>query len=182
MIMTATHAESGVWIPEPGTYVVDPVGSSIEFRTKHMFGLGTVTGNFGITSGSIQVANPAERSTVEATIDASSFSTGNARRDKDVHSARFLDVNRSPYITFASTKVGIADSAWVLEGLVTVGGSTAPVALTITESRPTGDGLALVAETRIDRYAHGITAMKGVAARYLDLTIRLKARATETGR
>jgi len=41
--------------------------------------------------------------------------------------------------------------------------------------------VTLVAETRIDRYAHGIAAMKGVAARYLDLTIRLKAAATTTG-
>jgi polyisoprenoid-binding protein YceI len=182
MIMTATHAESSVWIPEPGTYVADPAGSSIEFRAKHLFGLGTVAGNFRIASGTIQVASPLERSTVTVTIDASSFSTGNARRDKDVRSARFLDVDRSPSITFVSTKVGAVDSAWVLEGQVTVRGKTAPVALTITESQPADGGLSVIAETRIDRRAHGITGAQGVAGRYLDLTIRLRARPTGTGR
>lgn len=182
MIMTATHAESSVWIPEPGTYVADPAGSSIEFRAKHLFGLGTLTGNFRIASGAIQVVSPLERSTVNATIDASSFSTGNARRDKDVRSARFLDVDRSPSITFVSTKVGLVDSTWVLEGQVTVRGKTAPVALTIAESQPVDGGLDMVAVTRIDRYAHGVAGARGVAGRYLDLTIRLRARATGTGR
>jgi len=90
-------------------------------------------------------------------------------------------VARAP-ITFASTKVGVADSAWVLEGQVTVRGKSAPVALTITESQPVDGGLDMVATTRIDRYAHGITGGKGVAGRYVDLTIRLRARATDPGR
>jgi polyisoprenoid-binding protein YceI len=182
MIMTATHAESSVWIPAPGTYAADPADSSIEFRARHLFGLGMVTGSFRLSSASIQVASPLEGSTAKATIDAASFSTGNARRDKDVRSARFLDVDGSPSITFVSTNVAVADSAWVLEGQVTVRGKTAPVALTITESQPVDGGLDIVAETRIDRHAHGITGAKGVAGRYLDLTIRLRARATGTAR
>jgi polyisoprenoid-binding protein YceI len=182
MIMTTTHAESSVWIPEPGTYVADPAGSSVEFRARHLFGLAAVAGNFRLSSALIQVASPLEGSAVKATIDAASFSTGNARRDKDVRSARFLDVDGSPSITFASTSVGVTDSAWMLEGQVTVRGKTVPVALAITESQPVDNGLEIVAKTRIDRYAHGITGAKGVAGRYLDLTIRLRAHATGTGR
>ena len=43
------------------------------------------------------------------------------------------------------------------------------------ESRGSGDGLALRATTRIDRYAFGLTKKKGLAARYLDLEITAQA-------
>jgi hypothetical protein len=34
----------------------------------------------------------------------------------------------------------------------------------------------VVASGRVDRYAHGITAMKGMAGRYLDLRAEIEAR------
>lgn len=50
-----------------------------------------------------------------------------------------------------------------------------PVELAVIESRGSGDGLALRATTRIDRYAFGLTKKKGLAARYLDLEITAQA-------
>ena len=54
-------------------------------------------------------------------------------------------------------------------------GRSEPVALTIVESTTTDEGLTLLATTRIDRYAFGITASRGMAGRHLDLTLRLLA-------
>lgn len=171
--MTATVSPATVAIPTPGNYLIDPARSTINFQTKHMFGLGTVTGQFAIASASIQVAYPPERSTVEATIDATSFTTGNAGRDKKVRSKTFLNVAQSPKITFVSTKVRMTDSTWVLDGLLTVRGKTAPVSLTVVESVFAGSTLSIVANTAIDRSTHGITAMKGMAGPRLDVTLRL---------
>jgi polyisoprenoid-binding protein YceI len=64
---------------------------------------------------------------------------------------------------------------WVLRGQLTARGHSAPVELAVIESRGSGDGLALRATTRIDRYAFGLTKKKGLAARYLDLEITAQA-------
>ena len=68
--------------PAPGLYRVDLSASSIKVAAKHMFGLGTVKGTFGLDSGEITVADPVAQSTVRATADAGSFATGNAKRDE----------------------------------------------------------------------------------------------------
>ncbi len=40
-----------------------------------------------------------------------------------------------------------------------------------TVSRDSGPGFVARAKTRIDRYAFGVTAAKGMAARYLDVVL-----------
>ena len=47
-----------VSIPPAGTYKVDPGASSVTFATRHMFGLGGVTGSFKLLSGEITIADP----------------------------------------------------------------------------------------------------------------------------
>jgi polyisoprenoid-binding protein YceI len=56
-------------------------------------------------------------------------------------------------------------------GYLTVKGQKAPLNITITEAQPVGEILKITAQARVDRYAHGVTAMKGMAGRYLDLDI-----------
>lgn len=80
--MTSTGRESLVRVPAPGTYVVDPRRSTIAFRTRHLFGLGAVTGTFTLASARILVADPPEQSTVQAAVDAATFNTGTPGRDK----------------------------------------------------------------------------------------------------
>ena len=79
-----------VQIPAAGTYRLDPEASSISFATRHMFGLAAVTGSFRLISGQITITDPVTSSTTSAVIDAASFHTGTAARDKDVKSASFL--------------------------------------------------------------------------------------------
>lgn len=50
-------------------------------------------------------------------------------------------------------------------------GVTAPVEITLTDVQETGGQIVLKGSTRIDRYAHGVTAMKGMAGRWLELTL-----------
>jgi polyisoprenoid-binding protein YceI len=46
-------ATATVQIPATGTYRIDPSGSSVSFTTRHLFGLGVVTGTFGVLSGEV---------------------------------------------------------------------------------------------------------------------------------
>ncbi|HEX2320736.1 MAG TPA: YceI family protein [Streptosporangiaceae bacterium] len=168
-------ATATVQIPATGTYRIDPASSSVSFTTRHMFGLGAVKGTFGVLSGEVTIADPVTASTARAVIDAASFSGGHPQRDKDVKSANFLHVEEHPHITFESSDLAREGDAWLLHGQLTVRGHSAPVALAVTESRASGDGLTLRGTTRIDRYAFGLSKKKGLAARYLDLEITAQA-------
>jgi len=170
--MTDTAA---VQIPAAGTYRLDPEASSISFATRHMFGLAGITGSFRLISGEITITDPVTSSTASAVIDAASFHTGGAARDKDVKSVNFLHAGEHPQITFTSTQLARDGDRWLLRGQITARGNSAPAELVITEARTDEDGLVIKAATRIDRYAHGLTKKKGLAGRYLDLTITARA-------
>ena len=110
-------------------------------------------------------------------LDAASFETGNPRRDTDVRSATYLDVTAYPDITFSSQRVRLSEAKWVAVGTVTAHGVAAPVDLTLDEVRHSDDGeLILRASAKIDRDAHGVTAGKGMAARWLTVEVTAIAR------
>ena len=154
---------------------MDPTASSVTFATEHLSGLGDVTGSFGLRSGTSEVGDTPEGSSARAVAQASSFASGSKLRDKQVRSKKFLDTAEHRQITFTSTRIHRVEDSWVVEGLLTVRGRTETVALTLLESVPGPGGLALVATARIDRYAFGIRASRGMAGRQLDITLRLSA-------
>jgi polyisoprenoid-binding protein YceI len=164
-----------VQIPAAGTYRLDPQASSINFATRHMFGLGGVTGSFRLISGEITINDPVTSSTASAVIDAASFHTGGAARDKDVKSPNFLHVGEHPQITFTSHELARDGDRWLLRGQITARGNSAPAELVITEAHTDEGGVLIKATTRVDRYAHGLTKKKGMAGRHLDLTITARA-------
>ena len=161
--------------PKPGTYHIDAGRSVISFRTRHLFGLGPVRGTLSLYEGEIRVAEPAGSSAVRATIDAASFHTGNPERDRTVLSRRLLDVGRYPVLTFSSGQLTEAGGRWILHGSLKVAGSTRPVELAIEDVRTDGAVLTARASTDIDRYAFGVTAMKGLAARHLSCRVEIVA-------
>lgn len=158
-------------LPTAGSYRIDPSRSRVGFTTRHMFGLAPVKGTFTLRSGEVVVADPVEGSSARATVDAASFDTGNPKRDKDVRSTKFLDTDAHPDITFASTGLSRSDGGWVLQGSITARGVSAPADLVVTDISPIGDDLVLTATTTVDRYAHGLTAAKGIAGRRLSFEL-----------
>jgi polyisoprenoid-binding protein YceI len=171
-----TMTVNSVRLPKAGTYELDPSASSIEFRTHHMFGLGKVAGAFELESAKIRVAADPAHSNAEAVVDATSFTSGGGMRDKQVRSEKFLGSEANPRFIFASTRVHKVSGDWVVEGMLTVRGMSEPVRLTLVEASSVGDVLTVVATTRVDRYAYGIRASRGMAGRHLDVTLRLTAR------
>ena len=63
----------------------------------------------------------------------------------------------------------------MLVGELTIRQISSPVTLAIDSVEPAGAGFRARATTRIDRYALGVTAAKGMAARHLDIDLAVTA-------
>jgi polyisoprenoid-binding protein YceI len=158
--------------PQPGHYDIDPDQSRVTFATRHLFGLGRVKGSFAVRRGSADIADPLEVSAIYADIDTASFRTNSRQRDRSVLSPRFLDAAGHPVMTFRSDRIAAEDQA--LTGTLTVRGTTRPVTLTVTRCEMSRGSFTARAAARIDRTEFGITAARGLAARYLDLTVEVQ--------
>ena len=88
----------------------DQAHTAAAFSARHMM-VTTVRGQFQTVTGSIEFdpANPAA-SSVEATIEAATLTTGVNDRDNHLRSQDFLDVAQFPQITFKSTKIELDDN------------------------------------------------------------------------
>jgi polyisoprenoid-binding protein YceI len=112
-----------------GTWVIDPVHSSISFSVRHLV-VSKVRGGFHTFTGAITVAEDGTPS-VTADIDVTSVGTGNDQRDGHIKSADFFDVEKFPTATFRSTAVTATGDDYVLTGEFTLKGITKPVTLAL---------------------------------------------------
>jgi polyisoprenoid-binding protein YceI len=158
--------------PQPGHYDIDPARSRVTFSTRHLFGLGRVTGGFALRAGTADIADPIAASVLYAEIDTASFRTNSSTRDDSVLSPRFLDPAGHPVITFRSDRIEAGNR--LVTGTLTVRGTSRPVTLTITRCEVSAGSFTARATTRIDRTEFGITAARGLAARHLDLTVEVQ--------
>jgi polyisoprenoid-binding protein YceI len=163
-------AEFSATKPRLGRYDIDPDASSVAFRTRHMFGLAPVRGTFRIRAGTVDVTEPLASSRIRVEIDAASFRTGNGARDDSVRSERFLDAGRHPVMVFVAEKM----EGDVLDGALTVCGTTRPVRLPAGVSVQADGSFTARAAVRIDRTEFGITALRGLAGRYLDVSVEAR--------
>lgn len=108
-------------------------------------------------------------------LSTASFDTGNPSRDRTVRSGRFLDASQYPHITYRAGTLTQAGGRWMLSGELTVRQVSSPVTLTIESVEPAQAGFRVRATARIDRYALGVTAARGMAARHLDLDLAVTA-------
>lgn len=142
---------------------VDPAHSSVEFAVRHMM-VSTVKGSFKAFSGSLTLdeAN-AERSSVEAEVEAATIDTGVADRDNHLRSSDFFDVAKYPKLTFRSRAVeAVGSDVGRLHGDLTIHGVTRPVAFDVSylgEIRdPWGNRRrGYSAETTVSRKDFGMT-------------------------
>jgi polyisoprenoid-binding protein YceI len=157
-------------MPHLGRYAIDTSGSTVRFRTRHLFGLAPVRGTFAIRTGTVDVAEPLTDSRISVEIAAGSFHTGNSQRDRSVQSAQFLDAGRYPVMTFVAQRIEGAE----VTGRLTVRDVTRPVRLSIEPSAVTQGEFTAAVTMRIDRTDFGVTASRGLAGRYLDMTMEIR--------
>ena len=168
--MEITREHTPATTPHLGRYQIDPRSSVVRFRTRHMFGLAPVRGTFAVRAGTVDVTEPLTASRVSADIAVASFGTGNGRRDASVRSSRFLDADQYPVISFSSRAL----FGRVLSGTLTVRDVTRPVDLLVELSDVSPRSFTAHATARIDRFGFGVTAQRGLAGRYLDLSVEAR--------
>jgi|GEM_PF-116561 len=116
-------------LPPPGTWLIDPPHTEIRFVARHV-GMANVTGRFTRFQGGLRVADRMEDSQIEISMLAASIDTGNRTRDNHLRSADFLDIERYPYVHFASDRfVFRGGSRWTVQGSLTLHGVTRSVEL-----------------------------------------------------
>ncbi len=145
------------------TYDIDNAHSSVGFKVKHM-AISNVKGTFNSFSGSFDFTpGNSEDWQVEATIEISSLSTGDGKRDEHLLSPDFFDVENFPTMVFKSTGVKMEDDdEGKLMGTLTMHGVTLPVTLDLevggTITDPWGNERAgLSASGKIDRKDWGLS-------------------------
>jgi polyisoprenoid-binding protein YceI len=174
-MMTTTPTETRIDAPA-GDYVLTSGASSISFTTRHMYGLGRVRGHLSVRSGNLHVVEGFAGSAVNAVVEASSFTTRNPMRDVHVRSRLFLSVKKNPTWTYESNSVVQEGADLVVKGTFTVRGNSATVSVIVdrVEAAPNGE-LSIYAHGEVDRYALGVTTLRGMAARLLTFDVELTA-------
>jgi len=106
------------------TLAVDPVHSSILFKTKHV-GMSWSYGRFNAFSGEVHYdeADPS-KSSIVIDVQAASVDSGNGKRDDHLRSPDFLSAKEFPAIVFESTKVAKKDGGLAVTGDLTLHGVT----------------------------------------------------------
>jgi polyisoprenoid-binding protein YceI len=125
----------------------------------------TVTGRFAAVAGTLTLdeRQPAN-ARVDATVAVASVDTGNARRDRHLLAADFLDAARHPTARFTGDRLEALDPArgrGRLRGTLTVRGVTRDVALDLAfdPAQASGDRerLHVTASTEVNRRDFGLS-------------------------
>ncbi len=151
---TATRTVTGVELPAPGVWKVDPGHAEIGFIGRH-FMLTKVRGRFTGVDATVTVADDPAASSVEATIDMASVSSGDQARDDHLRSPDFFDVARWPTAAFHSTGFSWDGGRGVLAGDLTIKGVTRYLGA-VTDPWG-GERAVFEASGRIDREDWGLT-------------------------
>lgn len=119
----------------PRTWQFDPSYTTVEFSVRK-FWFFTVKGCFDRIEGVIS-ADDADvtQSSVMAKIKVDSLKTGNKRRDAQLWSASFFDVDRFPEIEFSSTRISRGQDRDMLDvfGELRVKGQSQEIKLSVSE-------------------------------------------------
>ncbi|ATB47100.1 YceI family protein [Corallococcus macrosporus] len=112
-------------------YELDSTNSVALFSVKHMM-VSNVRGTFTKVTGTAHIdEQDLTKSKVEATIDATTVNTNDAKRDEHLRAPDFFDTAKYPTITFKSTKVEKARGGLKVTGNLTLHGVTKPVVLDV---------------------------------------------------
>jgi polyisoprenoid-binding protein YceI len=163
---------------QAGTWQIDPNHSSAQFSVRHL-GVSTVRGAFTKVSGSAKhdPTDPSKTS-LDASIDASSVDTRVEMRDNDLRSPNFLEVQKYPTITFHSKQTKAAGAGKLqITGDLTIHGVTKEVVLDVDgPSAPIKDPwgnqrIGASAATKINRKDFGVNGAPGVVGDEITITI-----------
>lgn len=160
------------------SWKIDPNHSAAQFAVRHM-GISTVRGEFNKMSGTVDYdPKDLSKTSLEATIDATTVDTRVEMRDKDLRSPNFFDVEKYPTITFRSKRAESAGTGKLkITGDLTIHGVTKEVVLdvdgpTAPVKDPRGNiHMGASASTKINRRDFGVNGAPIMAGDEISITI-----------
>lgn len=149
-------------------YEIDASHSHVGFAVRHMM-VSSTRGEFGGVTGTVKLDDKdLSRSKIEATIDAKSIDTRDAKRDEHLRSPDFFDVAQHPTITFRSTGIHRKGDSYLVTGDLTMRGVTKSVTLVASAPTPEvkdpwgGVRRGLTATAKLNRKDFGISWNKAL--------------------
>ena len=148
-------------LPTTQEWSIDSAHTQVGFSVKHLM-ITNVKGRFPTMTGRVRLDPATSQPDVEVTIDASSISTGDPKRDAHLRSADFLHADQYPSIQFRANRLkGDVGSKFTLEGELTIRGVTRPATLKVVNegqaTDPWGNTKAgYSASTTISRKEYGL--------------------------
>jgi polyisoprenoid-binding protein YceI len=139
-----------------GDWVLDPLESRIQLKSRAMWGLVPVNGVFRDISGNGTIRADGAASGV-VTVAAASIDTKNTRRDTHLRSADFFDSDNNPDITFTADGIRPAGQGVTVTGMLTVRGRALPLSFDASASVRGNGEVCLDADVRINRTDFGLT-------------------------
>ena len=122
-------------------FKIDPAHSSVNFAVAHAGGISTVVGRFTAFEGKITFDDKdVAKSSVNVTIKTASINTDVQRRDDDLRSANYFDVEKFPEITFQSKSVEKKGDSYVAHGTLAIHGVSKDVDLPFEFKGPVDAG------------------------------------------
>jgi polyisoprenoid-binding protein YceI len=165
-----THGQAPV-------FEITPLHSSIKFDVKASI---NIAGKFDKWDATLTFASPDETTGVlEIIIQAASVDTGSGLKNGKLKSKDFFDVERSPVITFKSTKIlKTGHETYEVDGDFTIRGVSNPEKLALTVSgKGTGSG-EIKGKMVFNRRDYGMN--KGIPfikiADHVDVSFHLKGK------
>ena len=129
MVCAGSSAQTSTWI-------IDPGHSSVAFTIRHL-AVSNVHGTITGVKGTVLLdEKDVTKSSVTATMDSATVNTGSDRRDKDLRSPDFFNVEKSPTIAFKSTAVTKNGGKLQLIGDLTLNGVTKPITMDLDSPTP----------------------------------------------
>ena len=158
-------------------FEITPLNSSIKFHVKASI---NIAGKFDKWDATLTFTSPDETTGVlEIIIQAASVDTGSGMKNGKLKSRDFFDVERSPVITFKSTKiVKTGHETYEVDGDFTIRGVSNPEKLALTVSgKGTGSG-EIKGKMVFNRRDYGMS--KGIPfikiADHVDVSFHLKGK------
>jgi len=168
------------------TWKIDKAHSKVRFDVAHMV-ISEVEGDFTNFKGSVtNTKDDFSDAKFNFTVYVASINTDNARRDADLKSSNFLEIDKYPEMTFKSTTLVKKDAKhYILKGNLTLRGVTKPVSFNLqfngTIKDPWGNTRAAFKVTgKINRFDYGLkynSVMDNgglVVGKTVNFTIRLE--------
>jgi polyisoprenoid-binding protein YceI len=121
---------------QTSTWSIDPAHSSVTFEVVHM-AVSHVHGAFGNVKGTVTLnEKDITKSSVTATIDTTTVSTGVAQRDTHLKTDAFFNIAKYPTMSFQSTSLTNSGGKLRLIGDLTIDGVTRSVTLDLDGPTP----------------------------------------------